>query len=93
MTLTTFRAEPTLIKAAIKLRQNKTFATMLEVAKTELPSNRTLPAMGASSNDFAYAYGVEVGYRQALAVLESMTMEPQQSAEELEATFAPTTND
>ena len=93
MTLTTFRQEPTLIKSAIKLRSNKTFATMLEVAKTELPSNRTLPAIGASAEDFAYAYGVEIGYRQALAVLESMTMEPQQSAEEVEATFAPTTND
>ena len=93
MTLSTFRAEPDLIKAAAKLRTNKTFMQMMEVAKNELPSNRTLPAMGASPTDFAYAYGVEVGFRQALAVLESMSIPPQQSVEELEATFAQPTND
>ena len=66
----------------------------MEAAKNELPTNRSLPAMGASDTDFAYAYGVEVGYRQALAVLELMTTEPTKSAEELEATFSESiTND
>lgn len=93
MTLNDFRNETDLIKAARKLQNNKTYQTMLEVARTELPSNRALPAMGASETDFAYAYGAEVGYRQCLAVLEAMAMEPQHSADELEATFGEATND
>ena len=94
MTLSTLRAEPDLIKSAAKLRSNKTFQIMMEVAKNELPTNRSLPAMGASNTDFAYAYGMEVGYRQAMAVLELMSQPPQKSAEEIEATFSePINND
>jgi len=94
ITLTTFRAEADLIKQAAKLKNNKTYQMMIEVAKNELPTNRTLPAMGAKDTDFAYAYGVEVGYRQALAVLELMGTPPTQSAEEVEASFSePITND
>ena len=76
------------------MQSSKTYQLMIEVAKNELPTNRTLPAMGASDTDFAYAYGVEVGYRQALAVLELMATEPTKSTEELEATFSESiTND
>ena len=50
--------------------------------------------MGASNTDFAYAYGMEVGYRQAMAVIELMSQPPQKSAEEIEATFSePINND
>jgi len=94
MTLTTFRAEVDLIKQAAKLKNNKTYQMMIEVAKNELPTNRTLPVMGAKDTDFVYAYGVEVGYRQALAVLELMATPPTQSAEELQASFSePQNND
>lgn len=94
MTLTTFRQDAGLIRTAAKMQNSKTYQLMIEVAKNELPTNRTLPAMGASDTDFAYAYGVEIGYRQALAVLELMATDPIKSAEELEATFSePITND
>ena len=94
ITLTSFREEPDLIRSALKLKSNKTFQLMLEAARNELPTNRTLPAMGAKDTDFAYAYGVEVGYRQCIAVLETMMTEPQHSAEEVEATFSePKIND
>ena len=86
MNLTQWRANGGLTKAADKLHQNKTFKQMLEVLHSELPTNRTLPVMGADSHDFAYAYGVEVGYRQCIRVLEAMS-QPMPEMEKVEATF------
>ena len=86
MNLTTWRTDGVSTKAAAKLQQNKTFKEMSEVLKNELPTNRTLPAIGTDSHSFAYAYGVEVGYRQCLATMELMAI-PLQEAESVEATY------
>jgi hypothetical protein len=59
---------------------------MLELLKNELPTNQILPATGSESNDFAYAYGREVGYRQAIATLELMA-NPVQDMDSLVANF------
>lgn len=45
---------------------------MLAVLEGELPSNRALPPLGTQSNDFVYAYGVEIGFRNAVAKLKQM---------------------
>ncbi len=68
-----WRSSPSLTSAARKLQKNDTFQRMLEVLKNELPTNRTLPLMGTKEPDFIYAYGVEVGYRNCLAVLEALS--------------------
>ena len=86
MNLNQWRTDGGLIKAAAKLQQNKTFRQTLEVLGNELPTNRTLPAMGANSHDFAYGYGVEVGFRQCMATMEAMA-HPIPEVEEVEATF------
>mgnify|MGYP003319335244 CR=1 FL=1 len=86
LTLTQWRTESTLTKAARTLHKNKTLIQMMGVLKNELPTNRTLPAMGASATDFAYAYGVEVGFRQCIATLEAMAIDAPVTTEP-EATF------
>lgn len=87
MTLAEWRAEIDLTRASRKLQSGRTFQLMLGVLKNELPTNRTLPAVGVESGyPFAYAYGVEVGYRQCIAVLEAMTTDVR-AVEEPEATF------
>ena len=87
MTLAEWRNEIALTKAARKLQSSKTFQLMLDVLQNELPTNRTLPAVGVDSGyPYAYAYGVEVGYRQCLAVMQSMATDPQ-AVVEPEATF------
>ena len=86
MNLNQWRTDGVSIKAAAKLKQNKTFKEMSEVLKNELPTNRPLPAIGTDSLSFAYAYGVEVGYRQCLATMELMAI-PLQEIEADEATF------
>ena len=70
-----WRKETALIEATRKLQSNKTFSQMMDVLRNELPTNRTLPATGAQAHDFSYAYGVEVGFRQAIAVLDAMAIE------------------
>ena len=71
MTLRRWRNETALIDAAQKLHANKTFMQVMNVLKHELPTNHALPVSGASAHDFSYAYGVEVGYRRAIAVIEA----------------------
>ena len=85
-TLSQWRRDPNLIKAAQKLKTNKAFQQMLECLQDELPTNHALPPVGSSSNDFAYAYGREVGYRQALAKLDAMSISAD-GVEEIMATF------
>lgn len=72
MTLTEWRSTPATIKAGQQITKDKTFIAMMEVVSSELPTNRSLPVMGASGEDFAYAYGVEVGYRNCQAVMALM---------------------
>ena len=86
MNLQQWRADGVSTKAAAKLHENKTFKLMFEVAKNELPTNRTHPAIGTDSHSFAYAYGVEVGYRQCLFTMELMS-QPLQEVEDIKATF------
>jgi|TARA_R110002020_G_scaffold244589_2_gene458251 hypothetical protein len=59
---------------------------MLELLKNELPTNQILPPTGSASNDFAYAYGREVGYRQAITTLELLAV-PLEGMDNPEATF------
>tara|TARA_B100000749_G_C18053250_1_gene312341 strand:+ start:155 stop:349 length:195 start_codon:yes stop_codon:yes gene_type:complete len=59
---------------------------MLELLKDELPTNQVLPATGSGANDFAYAYGREVGYRQAITTLELMAV-PLEGMDSIPATF------
>ena len=86
MNLNQWRDDGGSIKDAAKLKQNKTFKLMFEVLKNELPTNQTLPAIGTDSHDFAYGYGVEVGFRQCIATMEAMA-HPIPEVEEVEATF------
>ena len=86
MNLNQWRDDGGSIKDAAKLKQNKTFKLMFEVLKNELPTNQTLPAIGTDSHSFAYAYGVEVGYRQCLFTMELMS-QPLQEVEDIKATF------
>ena len=86
MNLQQWRTDGVSTKAAAKLHESKTFKLMFEVAKNELPTNRTLPAIGTDSHSFAYAYGVEVGYRQCLATMESMAT-PLAEVEAVEAPY------
>ena len=86
MNLNQWRTDGGSTNAAAKLQQNKTFKLMLEMLKNELPTNRTLPAVGTDSHSFAYAYGVEVGYRQCIATIEATAM-PLNDMEEVEATY------
>ena len=72
VTLRQWRKETALTDEARKLHQNKTYIRMMDVLRRELPTNQTLPASGAGAHDFSYAYGVEVGYRRAIYVLELM---------------------
>lgn len=64
-----------------------TFLQMRSILEAELPTNRALPVMGASPTDFAYAYGVEVGYRNCLAVLAALA-EPAAALSEVSADFS-----
>jgi hypothetical protein len=75
MTLRKWRKETALTNAAQKLKSNKTFVQMMEVLRNELPTNQTLPVSGAGAHDFSYAYGVEVGYRRAIMVMEAMAVD------------------
>lgn len=86
MNLNQWRTDGGSTKEAAKLQQNKTFKLMFEVLKNELPTNRTLPATGTDSHSFAYAYGVEVGYRQCLFTMELMS-QPLQEADDVKATY------
>ena len=87
MTLVDWRSEIALTKAARKLQSSRTYQLMLDVLKNELPTNRSLPIVGIESGyPYAYAYGVEVGYRQCIAVMESMGSDTQ-AVIEPEATF------
>lgn len=86
MNLAQWRQDPNATESAQKLLNNKTFQKMMEVAKNELPTNRVLPAVGTEQHSFVYAYGVEVGYRQCLATLETMAS-PILTPENVEATF------
>ena len=86
MNLQQWRQDPNATESAQKLLNNKTFQKMMEVAKNELPTNRVLPAVGTEHHSFVYAYGVEVGYRQCLATLETMAS-PILTPESVEATF------
>tara|TARA_R110000824_G_scaffold125134_6_gene284069 strand:- start:2001 stop:2198 length:198 start_codon:yes stop_codon:yes gene_type:complete len=47
---------------------------MMTTAEAEVPSNRSLPPMGASGTDHAYANGMEVGYRRCLYVIRQMAV-------------------
>ena len=86
MNLQQWRQDPNLTDSARKQLNNKTFPKMLEVLKNELHTNRVLPAVGTEPHSFVYAYGVEVGYRQAIATLELMGA-PLPNQEQVEATF------
>ena len=57
----------------------KVYQQMLDILKNELPSNRPLQ-LGASEVDHIYANGIEVGYRQCIATLESLAIPIQQQA-------------
>lgn len=92
MTLNEYRADPTLTSAAQKTLNSKPMQVMLSVLESELPSNRALPPLGTDSNSFIYAYGVEIGYRQAIAVLKMMSSGIE-VREEVESTFSETNNE
>ena len=72
MTIQEWRRDPSLIEAGQSLHNNKAFGMAIDMLKNELPTNMPLPQRGSSSEDFAYAYGVEVGYRNCILKLESI---------------------
>jgi hypothetical protein len=92
MNLKQWRSTPAAIEAANKLKGNETYKQMLDVAHNELPTNRTLPVMGAKDTDFVYAYGIEVGYRNCLAVLAAMS-EPMPEEKDITPDFSSENND
>ena len=75
MTIEDYRRDPSLTSAARKTLASKPMQLMLSVLEGELPSNRALPPLGTQSNDFIYAYGVEIGFRNAIAKLKQMSEE------------------
>ena len=87
MNLNEWRSDITLIKSASELQDTDTFRAMLRVAEAELPSNHPLPPMGASATDHTYAYGIEVGYRRCLLVIEQMAA-PVEERPDLVADFS-----
>lgn len=87
MNLNQWRQDPTLTDKARKIHDGSTFKAMVEVLNEELPTNHVLP-VGANGTDFAYHYGMEVGYRRALGTLKAMAQPTQQEQADLEATFA-----
>ena len=91
-TLEEYREDPALTSAARKVLDSKPMLPMLHVLENALPTNRALPPMGSDTNDFIYAYGVEVGYRQCLATLKLMAM-PKETPGEVESTFADNNNE
>ena len=70
MNLATWRQDPNLIEAGLSLQKNKAFGMVIDMLKDELPTNTPLPQRGASAEDFAYAYGTEVGYRNCMLKLQ-----------------------
>ena len=87
MNLHQWRQDPTLIEKARKIQDGSTFKVMMEILNEELPTNHVLP-VGCSSTDFAYHYGMEVGYRRPLGTLKAMAHPSQQEQDDLVADFA-----
>lgn len=86
MNLQQWRQDPTLISKAGKLQDSPAFKAMQEVLNNELPTNHVLP-VGVNGTDFAYHYGMEIGYRRALGVIKAMAQPSPVEHEDLEATF------
>jgi len=73
MNLTQWRSDPSLTSAAKKLNTNKTYSTMMDLAKSHIMQVSTLPRTGNSEIDTAYNYGMIVGYWHCLAVIDAMS--------------------
>jgi hypothetical protein len=83
-----WRRDPALVSYAMGLFRDPRFHLLLDVLKTEAPSNYGLPSIGVTSDDrLAYASKIE-GYHLALNNLESMTR-LLEGAKHIEATFEP----
>lgn len=92
MTLTQWRSTPAAIKTAKRIIKDEGFIQMMEVVKSELPTNRSLPLMGSAGTDFAYAYGCEIGYRNCLAILGALA-QPIEKQEEVAPDFSEENNE
>ena len=68
LTLSSFKEDPALIEAQVKMQRTKAFQTMLEVLMSELPSHHALP-FGSNGEDFACAHGMEVGYLRCIETI------------------------
>jgi len=71
LTLSSLKADPTLIEAQVKMQRTRAFQTMLDVLMTELPSNHALP-FGSNGEDFACAHGMEVGFLRCIETIKAM---------------------
>ena len=87
MNLQQWRQDPSLIEKSRKVQDGSVFKGILEVMNHELPTNHVLP-LGATGNDFAYQYGLEVGYRRAIGVLAATSQPIEDDEARLEADFS-----
>lgn len=72
LTLSSFRADPSLIEAQAKMQKTRAFQIMLEVLMSELPSHHALP-FGSNGEDFACAHGMEVGYLRCIETIRLLS--------------------
>lgn len=87
MNLSSWRQDPNLIEAGQSLQKNKAFGMVIDMLKDELPTNTPLPPRGSSGEDFAYGYGMEVGYRNCMLKLQLIGL-PAVTAVDPEITFS-----
>lgn len=70
------------LRAALK--KAPVLVVMLSVLESERPVKQLNP-----TSEFAFAYGQEVGYQRAMAVIERLMSGPPANLEQIEATFQP----
>lgn len=87
MRLSVWLKDKSLLKAAQKLAENRTFQEMVRVLEEESPLRNPLPPQGPSPSDHSLRLGLIEGYNQCLTTLRQLWTPPVEAPPVLEATY------
>jgi hypothetical protein len=88
MRLTQWQTSKSLVKAAMKLREDATFTLLLEMLEEESPLNLPLASQGPTADDRSYRLGMIEGYNKALVNMRATWTPPSPQQKPLIAKYA-----
>lgn len=87
MTLSDFKADPKLMKAAADLRGNSTYQLVVSVLEDEFRKSMSISPLHLPEDDKSFRLGEITGFNRALQMLRTIADPPPTPLKQIEATF------